>query len=295
MTDPGVLQTLRDSGVTIYDNSMISLFLRCPRAFYLRHQRGLVPADKTGDSLALLMGLYVHKALEEWYTNRDDTKAIKVFSELFGPHEGQPTISTKTGKELSATYTVLFGCSLLSAYFEKYRDDNRKIVTLETPLAEEISPEVYLAGRIDKIVQGPRCLVFVDYKTTKYINDFQINPNPQFMTYKHLTQQLTGEPVSGELDLLGVSKTKTTHELLRREPFDYSEWQMENWIQSTREHINNINRYIDRNIWPQTWKCTQYYKDCFYRPLCTLPSPDAYEKLIETKYVEDYWDPFQLD
>ena len=56
--------------------------------------------------------------------------------------------------------------------------------------------------------------MFCDYKFTKYMNDYQVNPNHQFMNYKFLVEKLTGEKVSGELDILGVSKTKDVNELL---------------------------------------------------------------------------------
>jgi hypothetical protein len=287
-----VLQDLRDSGIEIYDNSSLSALITCPRMFYYRHELGLAPRQEE-PSTPLQFGLSVHLALETWQARgKDDSQAIAHFVESFSPYEESPTIG-KSGKELGATYTVLYGCSLLGEYFHKYRSDNREIVQLETPLAEEVEPGTYIAGRVDKIVRGSYGLVFADYKTTKYMNDFLINPNPQFMTYKFMCEKLTGERVSGELDVLGVSKTKPLAELLRREPFDYTDYQMTEWRKSVTALIKLVGQYRSAEFWPQTWRCRPFFRDCSFMPLCTLPSREPHDRLIEELYEVKRWDPFQ--
>ena len=296
MTNPlrpnGVLQDLRASGVDIYDNSMIASFITCPRMFRYRHQKGLIPKHRE-PSIPLHFGLSVHLALQIWQsTGKDDQQAMQAFVESFTPFEEPSTFSPKTNKELAATYTVLYGCTVLDEYFRRYRNDVREVIALETPLAEEVGDGMFIAGRVDKIVHG-QGLVFADYKTSKYLTGVLINPNPQFMTYKFLSEKLTGKPVSGELDMIGVSKTKPVDELLRREPFNYTDYQMEAWRRSLLGWMRRIKLCVQTDEWEQSWRCQPFFRDCDYMPLCTLPEPNMEDRLIETMYDTDYWDPFK--
>lgn len=289
-----VLQDLRAQGISVYDNSMIKSAIACPRAYQLRHIFGLVLANQTTVPYGLHLGQVGHGALELWAPNKDDNAATLYFADKFAEYEEPAKFSLKTGKELGATYTVLYGCSLLNAYFNKYRSDTREIISLELPLAEEIADGIFMCGRIDKIVKGPRGLVFGDYKFTKYMNDYQVNPNHQFMNYKFLVEKLTGEKVSGELDILGVSKTKDVSELLYRKPVDYTDYQMENWRKSTVEWVNIIEGYKKANFYPQSGNCKPFFRDCEYLPLCTIPVGDVHNNLMKSLYKEDRWDPFMV-
>ena len=287
----GVIRELQSQGIEIDDNSMLKSFINCPRMFEYGHILGLTPVSSR-PAPALEFGLAIHLALENWYQGKDDGRAIKSFVESFTPHEEPPKIG-RTGKELSATYTVLYGCSILTEYFRRYRNDTREIIMLETPIAEELAEGVFLAGRVDKIVKSSRGYVFVDYKSTKYMNDFLINPNSQFMTYKFLSEKLTGEKVTGELDIIGVSKSKGVGELLRREPFDYTDYQMQEWKKSVIQIVKNIGRCKEQGFFPQTWNCKPFFRDCAYMPLCTLPVEETREKLVENLYRVEFWDPFK--
>jgi len=289
-----VLQDLRADGIKVYDNSMIQSAISCPRSYYYRHIKGLVPITTDQIPYGLWFGQIGHGAQEIWWKDKDDTEAIRYFADKFEQYAEPPKFSHKTGKELGATYTVLYGCSLLSAYFNKYRLDSREVIELELPLAEQVADDIFMCGRIDKIVKGPAGLVFCDYKFTKYMQEYQVNPNPQFMNYKFLTQKLTGEKVSGELDILGVSKTKDVDELLRREPFDYTPHQMECWRQSVIAWVMQIEEYKSLAFYPQTWRCKPFFRDCEYLPLCTLSTPDSHDKLLGSMYKEERWDPFML-
>ena len=226
ITNPSTIQQLKSQGVFVYDFSSISGAIRCPRFYQYRYEMGLALIT-IEPSVSLMFGSAIHKTLQFWYPTRNDDDALLVFAEAFKPYEEKPQLSAKTGKELDATYTVRFGCSLLDAYFTKHAKDEFELLQNEEPVAEELAPNIYIAGRIDKIISRKGKTVFVDHKTSKYMDKFNLNPNPQFMGYKFLCEKLTGQKVSGELDMLGVSKTKDLATLLRREPFNYSPYQMD--------------------------------------------------------------------
>lgn len=288
------MQQLTTQGVKIADWSMIEKYIMCPQLFYNRFELGLVRKDGQ-PAYGLHFGSGIHGALETWYPSKEDQPALNKFVKLFKPYEEPPSASKKTGKELAATYSAIFGCALLLAYFDKYRPNTWTLVENEVPLAEEILDGFFLAGRIDKIFTNTKGEVFfVDHKTSKYYKDFQLNPNFQFMGYKFLTEKFVGHSVGGYLDMLGVAKSASPHDLLRQEPFNYSAYQMSEWQKTAIHWIGKINESRERNEWPKTMRCRPYFRDCEFMPLCTIPEAGSYESIMNSMYVQEFWDPFTV-
>ena len=286
------IRTLRAEGIFVYDLSMIGTFIWCPRAFKHAHEQGLKRKQEP-PATGREFGKSIHLALEDWYNFRNDPKSTRIFEEAFTPHEPQPTLG-KRGL-IQPLYSVILGASLLTAYYAKYASDKRTVVGNELAVAEELCEGVYLAGRLDKIFEHKDKLTIQDHKTSKYYNDFLTVPNSQFMCYKFLAQKFTGKKVSCELDMIGVSKTADVAELLRREPIDYTEWQMEEWKQSTIEWTNRIDLARRECSWSQSWSCRPYFKDCPYLPLCSSPNQSAAEALESSMYEVEFWDPFHVE
>jgi len=189
MSTQATIQDLRNSGIPIYDTSGIRTFLWCPRGFYYRHELGLEPKTQRPNP-GLHLGIGGHLALETWFSAdsyKDDSAAIQVFVDYFREHEEVAQMG-KSGKELKTTYSTIFGCSLLQGYFDKYRNDNRKVISLENAYAEEIMSDTYLVGKIDKLVESKQGITFCDYKFTKYMA-FLTHPNPQMCGYKFLVEK----------------------------------------------------------------------------------------------------------
>ena len=286
------LHDLKTQGIDIADPSSITDFLRCARYFQHRHEEGLSRLDTT-PGYGLQFGISLHKALADWYINRDTQKAIDIFKVDFMPFQEPSTFHKRSGKELPATYTIIYGCSLLLLYFTHYAKDTRKVLEVEIPLADELADNIYLVGRIDLILDD-NPPVFVDHKSTKYPDRFNINPNLQFMAYKFLCSKLTGKDIAGELDLLVVAKTKDPQDLLFRRPFDYSKDQMSAWQESVMSHMTAIRACRASGFWPQSWRCLEYFQKCAYLPLCTSPRQDSAMKLKETMYTVSFWNPLQI-
>lgn len=286
---------MRKSGILIFDWSMLSEFIRCPRAFFHRHEEGLIRRD-SGVAFALLFGQGLHLGLQYWAPSKrepeDAQKAVDVFVKFFDPYE-EPEGITKAGNVKRAQYTTIFGASLLHAYFDTWRDDSRKIIDVELVVAEEFMPDVYYGGRIDKLMEDPRGYRYADYKSTKYMDDFVTVPNPQFMGYKFLMEKLTGEKVSGELDILGVSLTKPVDQLLRRTPIDYSKDLMDAWHSSMKGVIEELLECRRKNFWPQKWNCKPYFRDCAYLSLCSSSVQASFDAIKQSMYRVEFWDPFE--
>uniref|UniRef100_A0A6M3KEF6 Putative PD-(D/E)XK nuclease superfamily protein n=1 Tax=viral metagenome TaxID=1070528 RepID=A0A6M3KEF6_9ZZZZ len=285
---PQTVLDLRKQGIYVYDwSNAIHTFLSCPLSYNYKVELGLVRKD-TEPSSSLIFGQCLHVALDVWYSdNKNDALAVRKFIELFKDHEEKPKINKKSGKETTATYTTIYGCSLLTAYFNKYRNDTRAIVKTEIAVAEELEPGIYYGGRIDKLLTEPR---FVDYKSTKYPNNLRLNPNPQFLGYKFLINKLTGKNVPGEVDILPVTKSKDPTDDMNRSPFDFTLYQLENWRKSTVYHIKHITKCRQENYWPQTWNCDPYFSECPYVPLCTLTQEASLMPLMQSMYNVQHWD-----
>ena len=140
-------------------------------------------------------------------------------------------------------------------------------------------------------------LFYRDHKTSKYPDSYQLNPNLQFMIYKFLSEKFTGENVAGELDMLGISKTKKVEDLLRREPFDYTQDQMDRWRESVVYVVNTIHKWRADKFYPQSWRCSgplNWFRDCEYLPLCTSAVTSSVQRKIDSAYEVHFWDPFDV-
>lgn len=288
----GTFLTLRDKGIYLYDPSRMSTFIACPLAYNYRHEMGLVPMTDE-PSYSLSFGACGHTGLQTWeQSNRDDQIAMKATSQKFIPLQEPTQYSAKTGKELKGTYTVLNLMSLLTAYFTKYRSDPRQLVDVELCLAEEVDTDMFVCGRIDRLIKGRSGYTFTDYKFTKYPNNYDPLPSLQFQTYEWLIRKLTQSKVSGELDILQVMKSYGTDDPISRVPFSYSDFHREEWRQSVIQLIKNITVCRNERHWPMTWNCKPFFSDCAYKPLCQAPSSDSRKGLIANLYKVEYWDPF---
>jgi hypothetical protein len=286
-------QQLASEGIHLYDNTMLLEYVRCPFAFNLRFNRNLLPVGGPVNH-GLEFGVAIHSALANWFTNKDEDRALDVFRQAFEPFEEQPTVSPKTNKPINATYTLIFGSALLSTYIRKYENDSRELVGNELALGEELAPGVFVMGILDKILKSrDGTITFMDHKTSKYYNSFQLIPNPQFHGYKFLCETFTGKKVAGELDMIGIAKNKPADELLFRTPFDYSHDQMQRWKDATLMIVEEIERSRQLNKWERRWNCKPFFKDCPYLPLCTSPTDASIEPLLERMYKVQVWDPFE--
>lgn len=283
------IKQLEQDGSTVLDYSILRAFIACPRRFYYRHELGLVRKDAE-PSFALEFGVALHSALQMWESSgRIDALAIKKFLEVFQNEE--PSKQTKRGVQ-TPTYSKIYGCSLLSAYFQKYGTDTRKVLETEIAVGEELADRMFLVGRVDKILESKQGVVYADYKSTKYVDGLQTIINPQFMGYKYIVQKLLGVKVSGELDILPVTKTQDPAELLRRIPFDYSDYSMAKWRESVVASVQEIELCRHNKFFPQRWDCKPFFKDCTFLPLCTVQDDVNEKQLIASMYDVQHWDPF---
>jgi len=289
-----VLKKLREQNIYVYDNSMLNNFRRCQFYYYNRHELGLI--RKSEETYKLEFGRAIHKALEFWYSSSDpnkNEKSIQIFQSNFAPFEEQPTDRNK-----NPIYTLIFGSSLLTAYFDKYHTLNEKISYVELPLMEELAPGVFFAGKIDLVIENNDYIIITDHKTSQYVNNFTINPNPQLMGYTFLIQAFTGrtlDKIKVSLDILGISKRFDPGKHLIKLQGSYSTFTLNEWKKSTIDIINQINSCRKNSFWRKDWNCRAYFKDCSYMPLCTANNEQLVEDLRNTLYEVKSWDPFMED
>lgn len=292
------LKQLHAQGIYPEDNTALSHYIKCPESYRLRHMLDLIPRDAV-PNFKLMFGVCGHRALEMWYPNKDREAARKAFRDSFHQYQEQPKLSLKTGKELATTYTVLVGLGLLELYFQHYEMENYTLLENEIVVCEEIAPDIFWSGRIDKVLQGRGDTIkFRDHKFSARPSQFVINPNPQFMGYTTLLQALTGCKVEGEVDIVVPKKKGTAADLLIREQVVFTETQMAAWLKSVCYHMAQIKHLRETvgpdNPWPQHWNCS-VYRECEFLPLCASGNATAHQNIMASRYRVKAWDPFMED
>ena len=90
----------------IYDASLISDYLRCPKLFYWRWVRRLLPAEEPAP---LLFGRVMHEALLVWYQTHSVDEATKVFEQLPSQGIGDDRRTKEHGEVIIKEYVKRYG------------------------------------------------------------------------------------------------------------------------------------------------------------------------------------------
>ncbi len=263
------------------DSSKTKCFLECPRKFYWRHVRKLVPLH---EKAALSFGKAIHEALYEWHKTYDLERTIEIFHEHW---------DDKIDEQLR---TAEKGESLLKGYAERYppKHEPFKFLSLEQKVQIEIGDFVY-GGRIDGIVEWGGMYLVLDHKTAsrmgpKYFDRFR--PDLQMTGYAFMAKQLFKQHIHGVvINVLYFTKKQMdfVREISSREPFEYE--QFASLILNLASQIK-ANDPEDMNSWLPNWTSCGDWGGCDYRDLCLSEDP---EPLARSMYREEVWHPFIED
>ena len=261
-----------------FDNSTIGVYKECPRKYYWRHVKGLVPAGGHG-SAPLAFGSSIHLALDTWYGDKDDAKALKVFDKDWD-------VTLDDGKRTTGT-----GHRLLKMYFNRYRDAPIELIASEMEFVLPFGDYEYW-GRIDKVLSWD-CMTWVmDHKTTSGMNDLFFagaNPNFQFEGYVWAAQQLGYKCNGFVLDGMLVAKTKAD---VARDRFYVTEKQLARWANHTTTWMDRASG--DKQFPMNDQNCTSYFTKCPYMKLCRETEKRVLDSMLENEYVYEPWEPKEV-
>lgn len=269
-----------------FDYTMMSTYLACPKKYYLRIVRGIVGK---APPVAAEFGRVIHKALDSWYTDYDNEKALKVFTDNWKDVEGDEKRTVAVGKKL------------LSLYFEKYENPPFKVLASELPFTVALTgAEVELIGRIDKIIEWNGEILIMDHKTTSrlgYEFFYKIKPNMQFDGYIYAARNMGYPKCDGiMLDALLVAKglcvpaqlAKLTP--LARDISNRTESDMKQYLSDVNEILAEIDQCYESGKWRRNTESCCDFVECPYRKICKEDA-DLHERIIDSEYKIEYWDP----
>lgn len=251
------------------DYSMISQFETCPKAFYWRYVKHLVPKEPY---LPYELGRCVHEGIHKL-----NLKKYKLPSILNGLKQTYPLVD----------HTVVE--KLLTAYQERPLKQ-LKIIKAEHILTRRLhqtSPHFY-TGRIDAIASLNNTIYLVEYKTTSASSV----SNSTYNSFKY-SPQLTGyawllQPVYKHIGIMlvhlhtktgNISISYTLRDIKQLALFHKSLYPIFNLI--WKKQYNHMNLHNCTGHFP-------VYRNCDYIHLCHSNEPNTVSQIL---YKTEVWIP----
>ena len=262
----------------VFDNSLISTFLKCERLAYYEYILEIAPKS---EGLAMKFGSAIHEALSVYYNS---LKSMNWADKLSGIRNTEKAILDKMGlaftKDLppeqiqDKVYGIENGMNFLQWFLSQDNHPFTSILDVEIGFAIDIGGGFLYGGKIDKLSMHPQynSLVVVDHKTTSRLSQ-------NFISVLSLSRQFTGYILAANLykdtgchvaiaQIMTVKPTKTTGYTLTLVPITRTEEEINSFIKETRDFISRFLEYESKNFWPRSANCGAYWGACPYIHLC---------------------------
>jgi hypothetical protein len=247
-----------------YDASCIADYLHCPKLFYWRWVRGLVPKEEPP---ALFFGRVFHEALLVWYKSGDRALAIKEFDAI-------PTVGIGDDRRTREHGQVIF-----DEYISRWGKESWEVLYLEKEFMIEMPNGKKYGGRLDEVVKWNDQIYVVDHKTTSQLGSYffkGFRPSVQMDGYAYACRKIWGQ-CSG-IVINGISSAAKPKERFGRDvsvrtpdEIDRFEEQFEMWT-------NNIEQDYMNGRWPLYYTACNNYGQCMYWNLCVYGEGNVEEK-----------------
>jgi len=271
------------------DYTRISTYLLCPRKYYWRMVRHLVPPIP---NVAAEFGRCIHESLDVWYIEKDYKKAQEKFSSEWNEEMADGKRCEKTAHEM------------LKVYHDKYLDQPFEVLGVEESFSLLLPNNISYTGRRDKRVKWQGAEWIIDHKTTSMLSATflqTIKPNTQFDGYVWSARKEGYNCVGVILDALLVAKGianaswRNNHECVARNVSYRDEEdlkQFEDRVISVSTDIATLENLAESHEeWRQnTDACTKWNSLCPYRKLCLEKDPKVIHTIIGEYNVEP-WEP----
>ena len=294
----------------VVDNTMREEFVRCEKAAYWNHERGLKPLEVSVDlhaGQAFAKGVEVsRRAFWEGGKSAYDSVVAGV-EDLYAAYGNfiPPDRSAKTVDRMAGALTY---------YFEKFplNDDDWRALPLDGKLGIEYpfsfpidcehprtGQSLVYAGKPDMIALHNGTVWAVDENTGSNLSDawalqWELNSQitgycwavPQILAANNIDLPFGGVVIRGT-GINSKAYSSLTIECIRQE------WEIQRWKQQVRRDIQrwaDSSKYGDHN-YALSHACAQYNSPCAYAKLCKAHDP---EYMIESNYVERHWNPLEV-
>lgn len=306
-----------------YDNTMLSDYKKCPRFFYLRHERGWRPK---GTATALIFGLSWHAAMDIlWRGAGKFPKEVLIDTAMAAWEEQWVAEGMKPIADLDLQDIEMLGArtphtarEMLINYYEQREHfmTSCTLLSAEKPFAVPIyqdRDDVWYIGRRDKDIRMNGDNVVIEHKTTteykidggfksQYLESW--DPNSQCQGYLYAAKIELGECRYVFVDAALVHKK--VHDKFRFIPISATFSNLDNWLWECRDWINRVQSERERlagqprdrvimGAFPKnTESCVGKYGPCSFLSICRgFHNPELLEDAPEG-FVRDPWHPFEV-
>lgn len=308
---------------SFFDNTKLSDYKKCPRKYYLRHERGW---RKQGTAAPLVFGLSWHEGMDtvwQGYGKVSNEDLVELAMYSFGEKwagEGYKPIDQLDFQDLEmlGARTPMNAKEMFRNYIEQREGilTNMTLVAAERPFAVPLYPDrtdIWYIGRRDKdiIINGDR--VVIEHKTTteykvdggfksSYVESWY--PNSQCEGYLYASNIEYGNVKQVWVDAALVHKK--VHDCFKFIPvgatfaaLDAWLWEARDWVErveSERERLLNMTgaEKVLTAFPKNTEQCCDKYGMCSFIDICRgYPNP---EQLREPPagFIFEPWNPFDL-
>ena len=288
------------------DNTSRVLFETCPRKYYYRIVKGIVPLEPK--SMAPYFGAAIHRGAETLYRGGSQADIMKAFATEYEPH-WNPQIDSE--RSIENGYIVLQNFikrfNPTSDYLQTLKLG--EVLALEQGFSIMLSDGVVFSGRIDRLAEWEGEVVVEDWKTSRYVGSgyVVVKPNDQFTGYAFGASDILGVQIKtifitqigtyvkkqrkegGKVvklteddERIDITRTTTT-----RTSQDYEDWRERLLLTSYR-----IQRAMEAERWPMQPHSCPSFQGCEYLPLCSAQE-EARESIADTLFKKEQWRAYE--
>lgn len=264
-----------------FDHSMLEEWRRCPRRFYYRHLRGLVPRGQ-GEASALRFGTLIHQALEILYHTKDVAQAVDSFVKDYDIQDDAKR-SCSRGIEIVHTYY-----NVRRKFIEEHA-----VIDSEVVFEREFQAWHY-RGKIDMVLVNinTKEIIGLDFKTNSWnistaANSMEISR--QFLGYQwYLKHTFPNVSDTFLVDIIQLNPKNTEFYLIP--------------IRASKEFVDEFDAGVSCEgiaimeacrwgVWSQSapHACGVFNRTCEYHGLCSQ-LPSVRERLVEIEYEVKPWE-----
>ena len=290
-----------DNEQVLITYSMMRMFCECKKLFKYRYVDELVPATRDKN---LFFGSIIHTCLEKYYSLDSEESKEEIDAYITDIYAGNTNLEDIFCHSVEA----IRAHAMMAAYRREYQNELKdlKIVDLEKPFVGNIAKDVFLAGKIDGIVERDGSYLIFEHKTTSMLsssykdrldNDFQI------LVYSYCAKELLGldKPITGVLyNILSKSRLKKKknedknqyfnrigeqyikNTMFARKLININETKMKTVLLDMDMISRNILKTLEtRDFYRNNSHCYRWNKPCQYYTLCYCAEKD--KESIKTK------------
>lgn len=293
------------------DSTSLGEFKTCPRRYYYSIVRGYSPRL---ESVHLTWGLLIHSAIEHYYhlkfagTSHEEALLSTVHLAL------KKTWDSELGRPWTSDHPTKNRLTLIRSivwYLDKFGPaDPVETLRWDTgcPMVEvsfrfdssyvssSTQEPFVICGHLDRIGSFHDEPWIVDFKSTEQtINQTwfsKFTPHNQFTIYTLAGQVIAQQSVSGVI--VDACQTTVNFSRFERQIVPRTKFQLEEWHSNLSHWLRSMERCAVKNEWPQNDKSCDMYGGCPFRVVCSAPSQESRELLLEGKFKKRIWDPLQV-